>query len=306
MDVRQLEALVAVAEHRTFSAAARALHTVQSNISTHVARLEKELGVLLVDRAVGKLTPEGEVVVARARRVSAEIEALTADVASLTSEVSGRVRVGTIGTTGRWIAPHLLDHLELTHPRVELILTEGTTSGLLPLLQTAQIDLAVVNMPLDDPDLAVRPLFDEDLIVIAPLEHPLAESNDVVTFKELSTHRLLLGPKGSVLRNDIDLAASEAGVRLRAKAQLDGVRLTATLAFQGFGAAVVPATAIPTWAVPSTFLRREIAERPRRRVGLAVRRRGMLSAPATAARDALQDVLDSQLASQPGLHAPDA
>jgi len=305
MDVRQLEALVAVAEHRTFSAAARALHTVQSNISTHVAHLEKELGVLLVDRAVGKLTPEGEVVVARARRVAAEIEALSADVASLTSEVSGRVRVGTIGTTGRWIAPHLLDHLELSHPGVEMILTEGTTSGLLPLLLTAQIDLAVVNMPINDADVAVRTLFDEDLIVVAPLEHPLAQSTGVVTFKELSTHQLLLGPKSSVLRNDIDLAASEAGVRLRAKAQLDGVRLTATLAFQGFGAAIVPATAIPTWAAPSTFIRREIAEQPRRRVGLAVRRKGMLSAPATAARDALQEVVDSELPAQAGLHTPE-
>ena len=60
MDLRQLGALVAVADHRSFSAAARALHTVQSNISTHVARLERELGVTLVDRATGKLTPEGE------------------------------------------------------------------------------------------------------------------------------------------------------------------------------------------------------------------------------------------------------
>jgi DNA-binding transcriptional LysR family regulator len=304
MDVRQLEALVAVAEHRTFSAAARALHTVQSNISTHVARLEKELGVLLVDRAVGKLTPEGEVVVARARRVAAELEALSADVASLTSEVSGRVRVGTIGTTGRWVAPHLLDQLAQQHPGVELILVEGTTSGLLPLLLTAQIDLAVVNMPLDDPDVSVTPLFDEDLILIAPLDHELASGSDAVTFEELSSHRLLLGPKGSVLRHDIDVAASEAGVRLKAKAQLDGVRLTATLAFQGYGAAIVPSTAMPTWAVPSTFVRRDISKSPRRSVGLAMRRRGMLSTPATAVRDLLESIVEQELASQQGLHPP--
>ena len=304
MDIRQLEALVAVAEHRTFSAAARALHTVQSNISTHVARLEKELGVLLVDRAVGKLTPEGEVVVARARRVSAELEALAADVASLTSEVSGRVRVGTIGTTGRWVAPYLLDLLANQHPGVELILVEGTTSGLLPLLQTAQIDLAVVNMPIDDPDIAVTPLFDEDLILVAPLDHELAAEGEAVTFVELSMHPLLLGPKGSVLRHDIDVAASDAGVQLSAKAQLDGVRLTATLAFQGYGAAIVPSTAIPTWAIPSTFIRREIDESPRRSVGLAMRRRGMLSAPATAVRDCLESIVDGQLGSQPGLHPP--
>ena len=53
MDVRQLSALVAIADHGTFSAAARALFTVQSNVSSHIARLEKELGVTLVDRAQG-------------------------------------------------------------------------------------------------------------------------------------------------------------------------------------------------------------------------------------------------------------
>src|ERR671911_2714366 len=91
MDLRQLAALTAVADAGSFSAAARRLHTVQSNVSTHVARLEKELGVTLVDRAAGRLTEEGEVVVARARRVQAELEALTADVASLRDEVAGSV-----------------------------------------------------------------------------------------------------------------------------------------------------------------------------------------------------------------------
>ncbi|MEN3273610.1 MAG: hypothetical protein V7636_2371, partial [Actinomycetota bacterium] len=73
MDLRQLAALVAVAETGTFSAAADVLHTVQSNVSTHIARLERELGVTLVDRAAGRLTEEGVAVVARARRVQAEL-----------------------------------------------------------------------------------------------------------------------------------------------------------------------------------------------------------------------------------------
>ena len=59
MDVRQLSTLVAVADHGTFSAAARALFTVQSNVSAHIARLEKELGVTLVDRQYGELTEAG-------------------------------------------------------------------------------------------------------------------------------------------------------------------------------------------------------------------------------------------------------
>ena len=78
MDLRQLAALTAVADHRSFSAAARALHTVQSNVSTHVARLERELGAVFVDRTTGLLTEAGELVVARARRIQAELDALGA------------------------------------------------------------------------------------------------------------------------------------------------------------------------------------------------------------------------------------
>src|SRR5690242_3637308 len=103
MDLRQLAAVVAVADHRSFSAAARALHTVQSNVSTHIARLERELGVLLVDRTTGQLTEEGAAVVERARRVQGELEALVADVAAVNSEVTGVARIGVIGTTARWL-----------------------------------------------------------------------------------------------------------------------------------------------------------------------------------------------------------
>ena len=67
---------------------------MQSNVSTHVARLERELGVTLVDRTGGVLTEEGEAVVRRARRIQAELDALDADVAALRDEVTGTVRLG--------------------------------------------------------------------------------------------------------------------------------------------------------------------------------------------------------------------
>src|SRR5580700_7411097 len=102
-DLRQLNALVAVADHGGFSAAADALHTVQSNVSSHVARLEAELGVTLVDRQAGRLTDEGAVVVARARRLNSELEGVVADLAALRHEIVGPARLGMIGTTSRWL-----------------------------------------------------------------------------------------------------------------------------------------------------------------------------------------------------------
>ena len=111
MDIRQLNALVAVVDTGSFSAAAQSLHTVQSNISTHIARLEQELSVSLIDRRTGVLTEEGALVVERARRVQTELESISLDVKALHTEVSGVVRLGVIGTTGRWVSPILLESM---------------------------------------------------------------------------------------------------------------------------------------------------------------------------------------------------
>ena len=128
MDVRQLATLVAIADHGTFSAAARALYTVQSNVSSHIARLEKELGVTLVDRSQGGLTDDGARVVERARRILNEIDDISADMSSRHADVAGQTRIGVIGTTARWLIPRLLNRLADEHPQVRVIVQEGATS----------------------------------------------------------------------------------------------------------------------------------------------------------------------------------
>ena len=94
MELRHLQVLVAVAEQGSFSAAADHLGTVQSNVSAHMARLERELAATLVDRGAGRLTEEGELALARAYRVLSELEALSTDVGALRAEVTGTVRGG--------------------------------------------------------------------------------------------------------------------------------------------------------------------------------------------------------------------
>src|ERR1700730_8158002 len=117
MEIRHLQALVAVAEQGSFSSAADHLGTVQSNISAPAARRERELGSTLVDRSAGRLTADGEVVVARAYRVMGELDALVADVGALREAVGGNVRVGVLGTTARWLVPMLLADLAERFPR---------------------------------------------------------------------------------------------------------------------------------------------------------------------------------------------
>ncbi|HSL59918.1 MAG TPA: LysR family transcriptional regulator [Acidimicrobiales bacterium] len=300
MDLRQLAALTAVADHGSFSAAARALHTVQSNVSTHVARLERELGATLVDRAPGRLTAEGEIVVARARRIQGELDALTADVASVGEVVAGNARLGVIGTVGRWLVPRLVDAMRRQHPLVGLVVIDATTTSLVPQLVAGHIDLAVVNLPLDEPDVDVLPLFGEDRILVAPLDHPLA-ARDRVQFAELAEHELLLAAPGTAFRGELDETARAAGIELRAQAEVDGMRLLASLAFQGFGAAIIPAGAAPSY-VGGDWKRIPIDGLDQRTVGLVGRRRGLLSIPARAVREQILAVVDEQLGQRTGIH----
>jgi LysR family hydrogen peroxide-inducible transcriptional activator len=300
MDLRQLSVLVAVAETGSFSAAARALHTVQSNVSTHVARLERELGVVLVDRASGGLTEEGLAVVSRARHIHAELDALNADVASLRDEVSGTVRLGCIGTSARWLVPLVLEAVTRAHPKVHVIVVDATTTSLVPRLLSDELDLAVVNLPVTNPDVVVEPLFDEDRILVAPDGHPLADRAQV-SLADLAGHPLLLEPSGTAFRDELDREATAAGLELQAKAEVDGLRLIATLAFQGFGAAIVPATAAPAW-LDGSWRRVPITGLERRSVGLARRQRGLLSAPVRALREAVIGVVEADGEGFPGVH----
>jgi len=300
MDVRQLSALVAIADHGTFSAAARALFTVQSNVSGHIARLEKELGVTLVDRAHGGLTEQGARVVERARRVLHEIDDITADMASEGTDVSGQSRLGVIGTTARWLMPQLLGRLEADHPHLRAVVQEGATSSLLPNVLSGQLNAAIVHLPVDDPELVIAPLFAEDLFLLAGADHPLA-ATDTLSLSELDDVPLLLPPTGAALRRVLDRAAANAGATLRAQAEIDGVRLLASLALDGYGAAIVPATAVPTWLTGS-FRRITVPELPRRVVAFVYRRRPTPSAPTLAVLGVLHSIIETAAEDQPGVH----
>jgi LysR family hydrogen peroxide-inducible transcriptional activator len=300
MDLRQLAALVAIADHGTFSAAARALFTVQSNVSTHVARLEKELGVTLIDRQRGGLTDDGAVVVERARRILRELDDIAADVATHDDEVAGDTRLGVIGTTARWLMPQLLSQLATSHPKVHAIVHDGTTDSLIPRVVVGDLDAAVVHLPVDDPEVQVEALFAEDLVLLVNNEHPLA-GRESISISELAEHSLLLPPAGTALRRVLDRAARAHGATLTAQTEIDGVRLLTSLAYDGFGAAIVPATAMPRW-VTGPFSRIAVPELPRRVVGWAQRRRPQPNPATRAVRAATRELVAARGDRQPGVH----
>src|SRR3546814_15507151 len=111
----------------------------------------------LVDRSSGSLTQEGGAVVARARNIQVEVDAITADIAALRDEITGHVRLGCIGTSGRWLAPLVLERLAMVHPKIHVVVVDATTTSLVPPLLSADLSLSLVNIPVHDPELITAP-----------------------------------------------------------------------------------------------------------------------------------------------------
>ena len=291
MEIRQLEALVGIADHGTFSSAAEALGTVQSNISNRIARLEHELGSELIDRASGALTESGVIVAERARRVLAEVSAIASDVSELNADIHGKVSLGMIGTAGRWIVPMLLEAQRATYPHIALRITEGTNSVIEPQLVNGQIDIAVLAWPVLAPELTEIDLFSEDLVLIVDKQHPLAALSSV-SFATLANYELLLPFPGTPIRREIDDSAHAQGIELKPVIELDGLRTIASMTFDGHGPSILPATML------SPHLRERFTAVPiehiaKRRVSLVSRRFGFPAAPVRAIHALLIDVVKS-------------
>ncbi len=290
MELRQLEALIGIADHHSFSNAAEILGTVQSNISSRISKLEQELGSELVDRATGTLTASGEVVVQRARRIFTEIRGIGADVSELASDVRGEVHLGMIGTAGRWIVPLILELQREQFPHIALKISEGTNSSIEPRIVSGELDLGVLAWPIAAPELTDSELFSEDLVLIVPKDHPLAKEALPLPFAKVAEQELLLPMVGTPIRQEIDEAATKAHVTLHPLIELDGLRTIASLTFDGYGLAILPATMLAKYPRVN-FAGLSIAGIERRRAVLAIRRFGFPSAPVRAVQGLLQEIM---------------
>ncbi len=128
MDPRRVLTFRAVARHRSFSGAARALALSQPSVSNQVSALEREIGARLLEREPGglRLTREGEILLEHAERAFAELEAGRQALHDLRGVVGGRVRVGTGATASIHLLPPVLGRLRARYPAIELWSSRAT------------------------------------------------------------------------------------------------------------------------------------------------------------------------------------
>lgn len=178
LTLRDLEYLIAVADHEHFGKAALAAHVSQPALSGQIKKVEEFLGVQLFERSNRRvaITAIGEHVVEQARVVLEEARKIAELVRSEREPLTGALRLGAISTLGPYYLPHVLAPLRKRFPQLTLHLREGITDHLLADLRTGTLE-AVLASPTAafDESLHVIPLFIEPFLLAAPKTHALAK-----------------------------------------------------------------------------------------------------------------------------------
>ncbi len=245
MDVRQLEMFRAVAEEAAFTRAAERLHVSQSAISRQLQLLEQELGTLLLHRT-GRgvtLTPDGEVLLTTANRVSSEMQDAVAQISDGRNLQRGRLSLGGGMTVALYILPKLLKKFHALYKNVDLRITTGETESLLRLLRTREIDLALLTLPIVGEDLEVVSVLKEEMVLVTAGNHALTRER-AVDPKKLGRYPFVLFESGSNTRKVLDDFFREEQIPVKVVMQTENVEIIKVMVAHGLGITILPYSAI--------------------------------------------------------------
>jgi len=293
---QQLRFLAAISEERHFGRAAEACAVTQSTLSAGIQELEERLGVTLVERNRRHflLTPLGEEVVARARRLLSDAEALVEVAQGGREPLSGPLRLGVIPTIGPYLVPPLMPLLGRDFPKLQLYLREEQTAALLRKLASGQLDLALLALPYEVGDMDVMELGEDPLLVALPPKHALAGRRHIEG-DALAGENLLLMEDGHCLRSHALEACRLAGPDRNEVFQGTSLRTVVQMAAGGLGVTLVPQLALATeMPVDGGLVARPLAaDAPSRRIALAWRPTSPRKAEFRRFGDCVKSVLDS-------------
>lgn len=293
MEILQLRYFLSVAKAGSFVRAAENEGVSQPALSQQISKLETELGSPLFDR-LGRslrLTELGRQLQPRAAALLKEIAAIRRDAeASACTGSEGRVVLGVIPTLLPYVIAPLLPAFAAAHPKIELTLIEEQTNELLGKLRNADIDVAVLALPIRSPEIICSELRREELLfVLPPGRKAPAEPVDL---QSITQEKLLLLREGNCLRDDVLTACSRARAQFTQVFETDQLASIFALVTAGMGASLAPESAVRfhgnVQAVP-------LRQRAYRRIGYAQLR----SHRATAAQKTVIKWLRAALAASP-------
>jgi LysR family transcriptional regulator, hydrogen peroxide-inducible genes activator len=280
--LRQLRYLAVLSEHRHFGRAAQACSVTQPALSMQIRELERALGVELVERRPGDVsfTEIGLEVVRRADQVLAATRDLEDLARHCCRMLTGRLRLGVIPSLAPYVLPPILPRIQRRYPELRVELRETQTRGLIDELTGGDLDLVMLALPVDAPDIETLRLFDDPFLLAVPASDTRAD-NMRVAADDIDQQRLILLEEGHCLRDQALAYCSGArgDVRLGATSLATVMQMVAN----GYGITLLPKVAVDVEVRDERVRLLQFRDPgPGRTVGLAWRRTSPRKADFTA------------------------
>ncbi len=245
MDFDLLEAFLAVVEARSFSGAARALHSTQPTVSRQIARLESDLGVQLFERGGRTVepTPVGQMLVPMAKAITVRVDEAVSTVRGHVGAGSRTIRFGAPRALFSRSLAAVLVSFALAYPNVRVDLVEKDDTLVEEAVARGELDCGVITAWRSNRT-AVQHLLTDEIVVLVGDSHDLARRQEV-ELAALAKETLLLPPSTMNVANIVVDAFREAGLQPRLGYRVETPELLAELVRSSLAIAPVPATLLP-------------------------------------------------------------
>lgn len=245
MDIKQLRALLVIAETGSVSRAAEILNIVQPAVSRQLRLLEEDFGTALFSRRRRgmELTDSGQLLVEHARRALRELDQAKAEIFPEPGVVTGIVTIGLLPSTSDLLAVPLITVLKQLHPKLTVRISVGYAGYLQKWLEIGEVDVALLYDPNPSSLLEVEPLLDEALYLVGLPDAGLSQ-NCPVPLHDLEKRALILPSQPHGLRLLLDHACAVAGVQLSIVAETNAMSIQKNLVSNGLGFTILPSVAI--------------------------------------------------------------
>ncbi|WP_322045209.1 LysR substrate-binding domain-containing protein [Paraburkholderia sp. J67] len=245
MDIKQLRALLAVAETGSVTRAAQTLHIVQPAVSRQLKLLEEDIGTPMFERGrYGMaLTEAGEILVDHARRALQELDRARAEIHPDDAQISGDVTIGLLPSAAGLLAGPLVSAVRDRYPAIRLRIAVGYAGHLQKWLDSGEVDAALLYNPKDTPATEIQVLLEETLCLIKPPSNEPDPAHSV-NFTDLAGQPMIMTSAPHGIRSLLEQACREANITFDVVAETNSMEVQKTLVAQGHGFTVLPAIAV--------------------------------------------------------------
>lgn len=281
-DVRQLRAVIAVAEHGSFTRAAMSLNLSQPALTVQVRGLEEALSLRLFDRNTRNvaLTRVGRELMPELRRIVRELDALLGETRQLARMTGGIVRIAVLPSFASSVLPDVIAGFRANHPQVGFSLHDVIASGVAELTRAEEVDLGITGGPIEDAELEPLLMSEDRMHAVFPAGHALDDGTSP-TLAAVIQHPLVLMSRATSVRAVVDAAIAVEGLTAEIAAEATYMSTAVGMVRAGLGVAILPETAMEIRALPmlrSTLISDKRLARPI----YVLKRRGRTLPPASA------------------------